>query len=98
MCVSEAAQALGAWAYFVKSPLHFVSEQWRNCVFPEALTVFHSSGQKQGSWRLDAQTLERPPTATHHADSHPADKPEEKDNDKETDRSRLMRENTNLPF
>lgn len=41
---------------------------------PEELTVFHFSGQKQGSWTLDAPTWGLLPTATHHADSHPADR------------------------
>lgn len=38
------------------------------------LTVSHFSGQKQGSWRLDAQTWERQPSAEHPGDSHPAGK------------------------
>lgn len=59
---------------------------------PEGLTVFHFSGQKQGSWRLDAQTSGLPPTATHHADSHPADKPGEKDNLRENHKESWRRE------
>ena len=38
------------------------------------LTVFHFSGQKQGSWRLDAQTWEWQPSAAHREDSHPAER------------------------
>lgn len=38
------------------------------------LTLLHFSGQKQGSWKLDAQTWELQPTAAHHGGSHPAEK------------------------